>query len=175
MADTWGTRKRAEAEAMGWADEPIGGERKKRDPIDDASGGDRLKRDEAIGHVETQRGTRAYLGHFANDEVLREGHNVGAKPLGKAHGVSEGMAKKGYRKIEGTASKLVGSASYNGRHSGDEVDRAGHEAAAVGLKEPKFVTKRKEKLAADWQAKVADMAFPAMAVKAPKRSGKRSR
>lgn len=178
MADTWGTRKRAEAEAMEWADEPIGGGRKPRvkDPAPQPT--DRLERDREIGHVEkqTENNPYRYLGHFAGDDVTTEGHNTGAKPPGTAHGVSTEVAKRGYRTIPGSASKLVGSASYHGRHYGDEVDRAASESAAVGLNEPKFVRTRREKREKELMAGLptTSMPFPAMAVKAPRR-GKRSR
>jgi hypothetical protein len=144
--DTWATRKRAEAEAMGWADAPI----KKKDPIDAASGGDRMAQDVKIGHVEkqTKDNPYKYLGHFAGNDVVEEGHNTGIKPLGKAYGVSTDMAKAGYKIIPGSAAALVGKANYHGRHYGDELDRMENEAREVGLKEPKAVTSRKASVTA---------------------------
>lgn len=141
--DTWATRKRAEQEAMGWADAPI----KRKDPIDAASGGNRMAQDAKIGHVEkqTKDNPYKYLGHFAGDDVTSEGHNTGIKPIGTAHGVSTDMAQRGYKVIPGSASKIVGKSTYHGRHFGDEVDRMEVEAREVGLKEPKAVTSRKAK------------------------------
>lgn len=50
-----------------------------------------------------------YMGHFANDNVTRQGHNVGHKPLGTAH--FKGGAKRGFHKLPGSASGLVGAAT----------------------------------------------------------------
>lgn len=170
MADTWLSRRRAESEAAAWADEPIGTKgksvRAEKKASDDGEA--RMKRDEEIGHIETQKGLRGYLGHFANDDVLREGHNVGAKPLGKAYGVDQGMAKNGYRVVGGSASPLVGKSNYHGRHYGDEVDRMENEARETGLKEPKAVTSRRVKREAETLASLKEMPFPAMATKPPK-------
>ena len=162
MPADWEARAKAKQEAMGWADEPIG---KKAAPKPSA---DRMKRDEEIGHVEKQKGLRGYLGHFASDAVLREGHNVGAKPLGKAYGVDKGMAKNGYRTVPGSASPLVGKSNYHGRHYGDEVDRMENESREAGLKEPKAVTSRRVKREAEFAASVKEIPFPAMSTKPPK-------
>lgn len=42
-----------------------------------------------------------YLGHFANDGVASEGHNVGAKQIGVKEAGGGGIAKNGYRSIPG--------------------------------------------------------------------------
>lgn len=42
-----------------------------------------------------------YLGHFANDDVAADGHNVGKKPLGIKRVGDGKIAGKGYRVIEG--------------------------------------------------------------------------
>ena len=47
-----------------------------------------------------------YMGHFANDEVIRRGHNVGMQPKGKA--TSMGIAQKGYRRLPGTGANQIG-------------------------------------------------------------------
>lgn len=170
MADTWGTRKRAEQEALDWADLAPGKlrEKKRAEKKVEDEGAERMRRDEKIGHVEEQRGLRGYLGHFANDSVLREGHNVGAKPLGKAYGVNEGMAKNGYRVVGGSASPLVGKSNYHGRHYGDEVDRMENDSRETGLKPPKAVESRRVKREAEMMASVKTIPYPAMAVKPSK-------
>jgi hypothetical protein len=58
-----------------------------------------------------QDNPHSYLGHFANDNVLAVGHNVGHKKKGGQAAVI-GMAKKGYRKIPGTASVHQGNTSH---------------------------------------------------------------
>jgi hypothetical protein len=49
-----------------------------------------------------------YLGHLANDDVVSEGHNVGAQPLGKAS--TNFIAQRGFRRLIGSASPAAGSA-----------------------------------------------------------------
>jgi len=54
--DTWASRKRAEAEAMGWADEAVADKGAAKAKMSDDLGAERMRQDEAIGHRELQRG-----------------------------------------------------------------------------------------------------------------------
>lgn len=54
--DTWATRKRAEEEAMGWADESVASKAGAKAKMADDLGAERMRQDEAIGHRELQRG-----------------------------------------------------------------------------------------------------------------------
>lgn len=44
-----------------------------------------------------------YLGHFANDDVAAQGHNVGAKQIGTKEAGNGTVAKQGFKRIPGNA------------------------------------------------------------------------
>lgn len=54
---------------------------------------------------------RGYLGHFAQDNVAAKGHNVGHKKIGKAP-IVQSVAKRGFRKLPGSASPQQGRARF---------------------------------------------------------------
>jgi hypothetical protein len=63
-----------------------------------------------------------YLGHFANDSVVSQGHNVGA-PKGKSSEAHQ-VARAGFRRLPGTAANQIGHAKYGDAH--DELPPPRH-------------------------------------------------
>jgi hypothetical protein len=74
--DTWATRKRAEEEAMGWADASVENKAAARATAANDPGATRMARDEAIGHRETQRGLRGR--GFTDAEIKKLQRDAGA-------------------------------------------------------------------------------------------------
>jgi hypothetical protein len=64
-------------------------------------------RSKAAGGITITNSDLDYMGHFANDDVTRKGHNVGKKPKGYV-GSAE-IAKCGYRKLPGSAIHEMGA------------------------------------------------------------------
>lgn len=62
-----------------------------------------------------------YMGHFANDDVMKRGHNSGMKKVGKAAVTAN--AKKGYRKLPGTAANQIGHAKFGDAPTGLPLTR----------------------------------------------------
>ena len=69
-----------------------------------------IKTKAAGGIVIDNSDLHGYLGHFAKDDVMRRGHNVGHKKLGVAHKAARTTAKQGYTKLPGSASAVQGHA-----------------------------------------------------------------
>ena len=70
-------------------------------------------------------GARNYLGHFSRDDVAAKGHNIGHKKIGKAP-VVQSVAKRGFRKLPGSASPQQGNARFGTM-----------DAAQLGLRPPR--------------------------------------
>src|SRR6266850_5243200 len=69
-------------------------------------------RDKALnGGVITNNDIHSYLGHLANDSVLRQGHNVVGERAAAQIGDS-GLAMKGYKKLPGSAVPEMGASTY---------------------------------------------------------------
>jgi hypothetical protein len=98
-----------------------------------------------------QDAPQKYLGHFANDSVAAAGHNAGKKPLGKATDTSKGVAKRGFRKLPGSASGIQGSARY-GQPDG----------TALGLRPSRPDRERHEKFEKDMAKTSSSHALPVM-------------
>lgn len=79
-----------------------------------------------------------YLGHFANDDVINDGHNRGFKPKAPKN-ASTPNAKAGYRKIPGTGANQIGHAKYGEADTGlrdrkqRDADEAMNKASAAKM------------------------------------------
>jgi hypothetical protein len=80
-------------------------------------------RDKAASGAMLTNDDLGYMGHFANDDVMRRGHNSGMKKVGKAAVTAH--AKRGYRKLPGTAVNQIGHAKFGDAPTGLPENSAG--------------------------------------------------
>ncbi len=73
-----------------------------------------------------------YMGHFANDNVTAQGHNVGHKPKGVAY--FKGTAMRGYRKLPGTGANQIGHARFGDAPTGLQTKQERKDQAAMSRK-----------------------------------------